>query len=90
MSVYVSFVLTRRVQLKEGNAKQGRAWGVFYWRGKAKFEGKVKQVRSPLKKQWLLLEEGETRGPSTLWADVRADLKKAHAEQKALAEQTAQ
>jgi hypothetical protein len=67
-----------RVQLKEGNAKQGRAWGVYYFRGKPEGEGKVKEVRSSLKKQWLVLQEGETRPPSEIWEQMKVEAAKAH------------
>lgn len=46
----------KRVVLKQGDPRHGKAWGVFFWKGEQK--GGEQKIRGPLKKQWSLLECG--------------------------------
>ena len=55
-----TFWQVTRIKLKPGEAGEalhGKIWGVFHWKGVPK--GGEAEIRSPLKKQWLLVEEGQ-------------------------------
>lgn len=72
-----------RVQLKEGNPKSGRAWGVLYWRGQAMNGGAEKEVRSSLKKQWVPVTPSARVEKATTEAAAAAEAQSGRATQSA-------
>jgi len=50
----------KRVALKEGDPNHGKAWGIFHWKGVPK--GGEQKIRSPLKKQWTMVEGAARSG----------------------------
>ncbi len=59
-----------RVALKEGSTNHGKAYGVFHWKGVAK-DG-VREIRSPLKKQWQLVSSSSSSSSSSSGAAKEA------------------